>query len=93
MKYLELKKRDDLNPVNNMKLFAIDQVQDDWEFLSTVLKVQPHLLNLKWLSMLKTNLKIAPWSEEEDQLLNEIIEYFGTTIKVFFFKKRGTKSK
>jgi hypothetical protein len=33
------------------------------------------LLNLKWLSLLKTNLKDAPWSEEEDILLLKIARY------------------
>lgn len=45
------------------------------------------LLNLKWLSLLKTNLKDSPWSVEENQLLLKIARF-----KIFLkFSQTGFK--
>lgn len=46
------------------------------------------LLNLKWLSLLKTNLRDAPWSEEEDLLLLRIATYYH---KFLFFSEKEFK--
>ncbi|CAK93472.1 unnamed protein product (macronuclear) [Paramecium tetraurelia] len=62
LKYFEFIKKNDLNPS-----------EDDWHYLSNVLGVTEQLLNLKWISMLKTNLKMAPWNPEEDEILQSLI--------------------
>ncbi|CAK63260.1 unnamed protein product (macronuclear) [Paramecium tetraurelia] len=46
--------------------------EDDWEFVSKILCVDKTLVELKWISLLHSNLKISPWSKEEDQILIEI---------------------
>ncbi|CAD8090572.1 unnamed protein product [Paramecium primaurelia] len=62
LKYFEFTNKSDLNPS-----------EDDWHYLSNVLGVTEQLLNLKWISMLKTNLKMAPWNPEEDEILQNLI--------------------
>ncbi|CAD8109741.1 unnamed protein product [Paramecium sonneborni] len=62
LKYFEFINKNDLNPS-----------EEDWHYLSDVLGVTEQLLNLKWISMLKTNLKMAPWNTEEDEILQNII--------------------
>ncbi|CAD8184100.1 unnamed protein product [Paramecium pentaurelia] len=62
LKYFEFINKNDLNPS-----------EEDWHYLSNVLGVTEQLLNLKWISMLKTNLKMAPWNNEEDEILQSII--------------------
>ncbi|CAD8184145.1 unnamed protein product [Paramecium octaurelia] len=62
LKYFELTNKTDLNPSDQ-----------DWQYLSSVLGVTEQLLNLKWISMLKTNLKMAPWNTDEDEVLQQLI--------------------
>ncbi|CAD8208615.1 unnamed protein product [Paramecium octaurelia] len=45
---------------------------DDWEYVSRVLCVDKNLVELKWISLLHSNLKISPWSKDEDQILINI---------------------
>ncbi|KAM3134401.1 hypothetical protein pb186bvf_013514 [Paramecium bursaria] len=75
LKYFEMRERQDLNPVLKLNI----QTDEDWSYLSKVLGISEQLLNLKWISMLKTNLKMAPWHPEEDEslrlmLLNDTTE-------------------
>ncbi|CAD8115309.1 unnamed protein product [Paramecium sonneborni] len=54
---------------NRLELIPND---NDWEYVSKVLCVEKNLVELKWISLLHSNLKISPWSKEEDQILISI---------------------
>ncbi|CAK93588.1 unnamed protein product (macronuclear) [Paramecium tetraurelia] len=60
-KYLMSQNRSDLIPNNG-----------DWEYISKILCVDKQLVELKWLSLLHSNLKISTWTKEEDQILTDI---------------------
>ncbi|CAD8107387.1 unnamed protein product [Paramecium primaurelia] len=45
---------------------------NDWDYVSKILGVDKNLVELKWISLLHSNLKISPWSKEEDQILINI---------------------
>ncbi|CAD8211252.1 unnamed protein product [Paramecium pentaurelia] len=54
---------------NRQELIPNDE---DWEYVSRILCVDKKLVELKWISLLHSNLKISPWSKEEDQILINI---------------------
>ncbi|CAD8189833.1 unnamed protein product [Paramecium octaurelia] len=60
-KYLMSQNRSDLIPNDR-----------DWEYISKILCVDKQLVELKWISLLHSNLKISPWTKEEDQILTDI---------------------
>ncbi|CAD8102980.1 unnamed protein product [Paramecium sonneborni] len=64
-KYLMYQNRSDLIPNDS-----------DWEYISKILCVNKQLVELKWISLLHSNLKISPWTKEEDQILTDIASQY-----------------
>ncbi|CAD8195491.1 unnamed protein product [Paramecium pentaurelia] len=64
-KYLMSQNRSDLIPNDR-----------DWEYISKILCVDKQLVELKWISLLHSNLKISPWTKEEDQILTDIASQY-----------------
>ncbi|CAD8106349.1 unnamed protein product [Paramecium sonneborni] len=64
-KYLMYQNRSDLIPNDR-----------DWEYISKILCVDKQLAELKWISLLHSNLKISPWTKEEDQILTDIASQY-----------------
>ncbi|CAD8187641.1 unnamed protein product [Paramecium pentaurelia] len=64
-KYLMSQNRSDLIPNDR-----------DWEYISKILCVDKQLIELKWISLLHSNLKISTWTKEEDQILTDIASQY-----------------
>ncbi|KAM3145952.1 hypothetical protein pb186bvf_001930 [Paramecium bursaria] len=55
--------------------FDLKPTEDDWKEVAEILSVDQQLIYLKWISLLHTTLRQAPWTPQEDKLLKNIARY------------------